>query len=146
MPSSPDTLLRRIRSAKLPENPEPSVIGVDDWSYRHGVKFGTIICNLNNHTTLDLLPDRNSETLSCWLEAHKHLAIISRDRAGEYSKAAQEGAPQAIQVADRWHLLKNIVLQLRFTASTVFRTVSAMDTQGAAHGRDRRNFWLEPSI
>ena len=97
-----------IRSAKLPETPEPSVIGVDDWSYRRGVKFGTIICDLNNHTTLDLLPDRNSETLSRWLKAHQQLAIISRDRAGEYSKAAQEGAPQAVQVADRWHLLKNL--------------------------------------
>jgi len=87
MPTSLDTLLGWIRTAILPDHPEPEVIGVDDWSYRRGVKFGT-------------------ESLSRWLNAHEKLTVISRDSASAYSKAAKDGAEQAIQVADRWHLLK----------------------------------------
>jgi transposase len=108
MPSSADTLLRRIQTAILPDHPEPEVIGVDDWSYRRGINFGTILCDLKTHKVLNLLPNRDSESLAQWLSNHTQLTIISRDRASVYSKAAKESAPQAIQVADRWHLLKNL--------------------------------------
>ena len=114
MPTSPDTLLRRIRTAILPDHPEPEVIGVDDWSYRRAVKFGTSLCDLKAHVVLDLLPDRDSESPTQWLSAHKKLTVISRDRASAYSKAAKDGAPQAIQVARKCHR-RFVILQSAFS-------------------------------
>lgn len=108
MPTSADTLLRLIRCTPLPEHPTPRVLGVDDWSFRRGKTFGTILVDLEKHDVVDLLPDRTAATLTEWLKQHPDIEIISRDRSGEYARAANEGAPQAVQVADRWHVLKNL--------------------------------------
>jgi transposase len=84
------------------------IIGVDEWCWRRGQRYGTILVDLEHHRVIDLLPDRRSETLKIWLEQHPELEIISRDRASSYADAARQGAPQARQVADRFHLIKNM--------------------------------------
>lgn len=105
--TSPDTLLRSMRQQPLSLSASPRVVGVDDWAYRRGRIYGTIVCDLERHAVLDLLPDREAETLAQWLQAYPSIAIVSRDRSAAYIEGIARGAPQAVQVADRWHLLKN---------------------------------------
>jgi transposase len=73
-------------------------------SFRRGRKFGTILVDLLTHEIIDLLPDRTTETAAAWMQAHPEIDIVSRDRGGDYAAAARKGAPQARQVADRFHL------------------------------------------
>src|SRR6185437_4365709 len=108
MPWSADTLLRLIRQAPAPPVPTPRVLGIDDWSFLRGKIFGTILLDLERRVPIDLLPDREVESCVAWLEAHPGIEIISRDRGETYAEAARLGAPQAKQVADRWHVLKNL--------------------------------------
>lgn len=109
LPVSADTLLNRVRAAPATVQSAPRVIGIDDWAWRKGLRYGTIIVDLERHRVLDLLPDRAAETVSRWLRRHPRIEVIARDRGDAYSDAATSGAPQAIQVADRWHLLHNLV-------------------------------------
>ncbi len=108
MTCSPDTLLRLLRH--LPDAPiePPRVVSLDDWAWRKGLRYGTIICDLERHRRLDILPDRDAASVAAWLKRYPSIEIISRDRAGEYAEAARIGAPEAIQVADRFHVSQNL--------------------------------------
>jgi transposase len=108
MPTSPDTLLRLVRRIKPQVPAKPQIIGIDDWALRKGTTYGTIIVDLVHHRVLDLLPDRTAATVKTWLARHRSIEVIARDRSSEYRKAVEEAAPQAVQVADRWHLLHNM--------------------------------------
>src|ERR1041384_4536467 len=100
--------MRRQSSLQQPVVDQVCVLGVDDFAFRRGATYGTILVDLEQRQPLDLLPDRTAETLSAWPKAHPELETVSRDRSSTYADAVRTGAPQAAQVADRWHLLKNL--------------------------------------
>ena len=94
---SADTLLDAIRAAHEPAVPAPRVLGIDDWSWRRGHRFGTILVDLERHAVVDLLPDRAVDSVVAWLQRHPEITVIARDRSGVYAEAARQGAPQATQ-------------------------------------------------
>lgn len=108
VPTSPDTLLRRVKSAPLVAHPTPRVLGVDDFAFRKGVNYGTILVDLERRCVIDLLSDRTADTLAAWFRDHPGVQIVSRDRASAYALAVTDAAPTATQVADRFHLLMNV--------------------------------------
>jgi transposase len=105
---SPDVLLERLRGAPSSKTDGVKVLGVDDFSFSRSRRYGTILVDLERHKVVDLLPDRTAETLETWLKAHPGIEVVSRDRYQPYVDAIRRGAPKALQVADRWHLTKNL--------------------------------------
>lgn len=101
-------LLRLLRRLPDRQIEPPRVVSLDDWSWRRGSRYGTIICDLEQHRRLDLLPDRDAASAAAWLTRYPSIEIVSRDRGGEYAEAARLGAPQAIQIVDRFHLSQNL--------------------------------------
>jgi transposase len=107
LPVSKDTLLRVVRRHAAYDTSPLRVIGIDDWAWKRGQRYGSIICDLERRQIVDLLPDREPGTVETWLSHHPEVRVISRDRGGGYGQAATRAAPQAVQVADRWHLMEN---------------------------------------
>lgn len=105
---SRQTLLSWISCFPLREIKDLKVVGVDDWAYRKGQTYGTILVDLEKHQPLALLKDREAETLSEWLKQYPTIEIVSRDRSKTYRSGAEQGAKGAQQVADRFHLLQNL--------------------------------------
>lgn len=103
------TILRRIMALSQAPGQQVRELGIDDFAFRRGRNFGTILVDLISHQVIDVLPDRKAETAAAWMGAHPEIELVSRDRGGDYAAGARQGAPQAIQVADRFHLYKNLV-------------------------------------
>jgi transposase len=110
MPVSDDTILRQLKRQVAARGAPTTVrvAGIDDWSWRKGCTYGTIVVDLERREVVDVLPDRSAAGTAEWLSQHPEVEIISRDRCGLYAQGAREGAPQARQVADRFHLLQNL--------------------------------------
>jgi transposase len=110
MPVSDDTILRTLKR-KNPASVQKDtirVVGIDDWSWRHSSRYGTIMVDLDRHSVVEVLEDRSVESAKAWLQERPTIEVVSRDRCGLYAQAAREGAPQARQVADRFHLIQNL--------------------------------------
>jgi transposase len=123
------TLLRGLRRQPTPAFPTPRVLGVDDFALRKRQTYGTILVDLERRHPVELLPDRTAETVAQWLRAHPGVEVIARDRSSTYAEGARQGASEATQVADRFHVLQN----LRETLDEVFTTHHhALDTVNAA--------------
>jgi len=105
---SDTTINRWIRAHPDPDELPVRVLGVDDWAKRKGQTYGTILVDLERRMIIDLLADREADTLAQWLSQHQGIEIVTRDRSRTYTKAIDQAVPKAVQVADRWHLLKNL--------------------------------------
>jgi transposase len=105
LPTSPGTLLRLVRSAPMPQPPALQAVGVDEWAWRRGHRYGTILVDLATHRVVDLLPDRSAATVAAWLAEHPMITAVCRDRSDLYADGIRRGAPEAVQVVDRFHLV-----------------------------------------
>lgn len=136
-----DTFLRRIKATPLPEVGGVRVLGVDDFAFKKGSTYGTILVDLELQKVVDLLPERSQESLVAWFKSHPgtEVEVATRDRSNIYREGLAKGAPGAAHVADRWHLLRNLALtlenfllqkqpQLRKAAATGARCVAAPTT------------------
>ncbi len=106
--ASPATLLRLVQTAPALDSSAPQVLGVDEWAWRRGQRYGTILVNLEDHRVLDLLPERSAESVAAWLAQHPTVRVVCRDRSALYADGIHRGAPNAVQVVDRFHLVKNL--------------------------------------
>jgi transposase len=132
MKASPSTLLRYVRGSPEVAHPQPHAVGIDDWAFRRGGRYGTMIVDLERHEVIDLIEDREAGAVRAWLERHPQIRIIARDRGGAYAEAATKGAPQAMQVADRWHLMHNLASALEeflLHKKKVLREAARTETQ-----------------
>ena len=102
------TVLRRVMALPTPPVEQVECLGIDDFSFLRGRTFGTVLVDLDAHRVIDVLPDRETETALMWMQDHREITHVSRDRGSEYASAAARAAPQAVQVADRFHIAKNL--------------------------------------
>lgn len=140
---SPSTILRILHRILDKNYDTPKVLGVDDWAFRKGNSYGTILVDLEKRKPIDLLPDREASTLKNWLKDHPGVEVISQDRASAYSSAAKVGAPDAIQVTDRWHLLKNLGDALKRMLNTYNRELRLAAKDIALVERDQETEQLK---
>lgn len=115
------TVLRRMMDLPTPAAGSVAALGVDDFSFRRGRTFGTILVNLDGHQVIDVLAERSSQTSADWMRDHPEITYVSRDRGKDYAQGASEGAPQATQISDRFHLMKNFVEAIEAEVSRCYK-------------------------
>lgn len=146
MPVGDDTILRQLKrdAAVIHRASEIRVVGIDDWSWRRATRYGTIMVDLERRSVVDILDDRSVDNAARWLRNHPSVEVVSRDRCGLYAQAVREGAPQAQQVADRFHLVQNlrtaIEEQMSFHGRASGRSILSEDAivDAATHRRRAR--------
>jgi transposase len=126
MSGSRNTVRRRGRRLATPAYPPPHVVGIDDWSWRKGHRYGTIVVDLERGCPIDVLEDRLAETVADWLRAHPEGQIGARARAAAYAAGIRQGAPEAPQVADRFHLFQNLAATLEAVFSAHHQDLAAL--------------------
>ena len=144
--TSADTVLRQLRrTAVRRRRPKPRVVGIDDWAIARGHHYGTIVVDLERREPIEVFVGRETDAVTQWMRANPSVEIVTRDRAGAYSEAAEIALPHAEQVCDRWHLLSNLrdnverMLQrmgpqMRHAAQSVVVTAPTLGRQGRTGG------------
>ena len=143
---SADSLLRAIKTTDITTSETPRVLGIDDWAIRRRERYGTILVDLEKHKVVDVLEGRDAQTLAEWLDTHPGVEIISRDRSNEYAKAAKEAAPDAQQVADRWHLLENVQEMFEKWLRTVQTRLTILNFEEQLKVQAQELFDVSPSL
>jgi DNA-binding CsgD family transcriptional regulator len=140
LPTSSSTLLRLVQGGPIPPSPALQTVGVDEWAWRRGHRYGTILVDLATHRVVDLLPDRSAATLAAWLARQPTITVVSRDRSDLYADGIRRGAPEAVQVVDRFHLVRNLreaieaflVTQRPVLQAVAVRMVQALTSSAAS--------------
>src|SRR6266516_2557354 len=127
LPGSRNTVLRRVRSLSTPAYPPPHVVGIDDWAWRKGHRYGTIVVDLERGCPIDVLEDRLADTVAAWFKAHPEVNVVARDRSESYASGIRQGAPEAVQVADRFHLIQNVAAALEEVFSAHHKDLDALN-------------------
>ena len=121
LPQGDDRILRNLKRHAASSDKPLRVVGIDDWSWLKGSRYGTIVVDLERREVVDVLHDRSASTVAAWLTRHPAIEIVSRDRCGLYARAARQGAASARQVADRFHLIQNLRLSIEQQLSYSYR-------------------------
>ncbi|RIK25855.1 MAG: ISL3 family transposase [Chloroflexi bacterium] len=136
MTVSASTLLRLLHHLEVPPVVTPRIIGIDEWAFRKGEHYGTLIIDQERRKPIALLPERDGERVKQWLEKQPSIEMVTRDRAGEFREAITQALPDAIPIADRWHLFKNLREALERHISRRYQLVRQLITHAvsADHG------------